>query len=93
MPAQETRGWLWKTTVTIPLVAGMLFLMLLGVFEILDFCGADKACEVVGSIALWGAVGMLGFIVAARVVIAVVGLVSFLISSTRGTGPTNAHQT
>lgn len=92
MPAREPRGWLWRVTVVIPLIAGLLFLVLLGLYEVLDVCQAEQACEVVGTIAMWGAVGMLGFIFAARILIAVVGLVSLMISSARGPGPTNAHQ-
>jgi uncharacterized membrane protein len=84
---------LWKTTVLIPLIAGLFFLMLLGVYEILDVCQAEKACDVVGTIAMWGAVGMLGFIVAARILIVGAGLVGLLTSRSRQHDHTNASPT
>lgn len=89
----KARDWLWKATVVFPLIIGLLFLALLGVFEILDICGAEKACNVVGSIALWGAVGMLGFIVVSRLAILVFGVVKALTAATHRSGPTNAHTT
>ena len=91
MPAQKARDWLWKATVLIPLIIGLLFLVLLGIFQILDVCGAEKACNVVGTIALWGAVGMLGFIALSRLAILVFGVLKALISVTHRSGPTNAH--
>jgi type III secretory pathway component EscU len=84
---------LWTATVLIPLVIGLSFLALLGIFQILDVCGAEKACDVVGTIALWGAVGMLGFIAVSRMAILVFGVVKALISATHRSGPTNAHTT
>jgi hypothetical protein len=87
----KARDWLWKATVVFPLIIGLLFLALLGVFEILDVCGAEKACDVVGTIALWGAVGMLGFIVVSRLAILVFGVVKALTAATHRSGPTNAH--
>ncbi len=87
----KARDWLWKATVLIPLIIGLLFLALLGIFGILDICGAEKACNVVGTIALWGAVGMLGFIVVSRLAILVYGIVKALASATHRSGPTNAH--
>lgn len=93
MTAEKARDWLWTSTVLIPLVIGLSFLALLGVFEILDVCGAEKACDVVGTIALWGAVGMLGLIAVSRLAILVFGLVKALISVTYRSGPTNSHTT
>ncbi len=93
MTAEKTRDWLWTATVLIPLVIGLSFLALLGIFQILDVCGAEKACDVVGTIALWGAVGMLGFIAVSRMAILVFGVVKALISATHRSGPTNAHTT
>lgn len=93
MPAHEPRGWLWKTTVLIPLIAGLLFLMLLGVYEILDICQAEKACEVVGTIAMWGAVGMFSFIVIARVLIVIAALIGLPIAGLRQHKHTNTSST
>ena len=93
MTAAKARDWLWKATVLIPLIIGLLFLALLGVFEILDICGAEEACNVVGTIALWGAVGMLGFIVVSRLAIMVIGIVKALTAATHRSGQTNAHTT
>ncbi len=93
MPAREPRGWLWKTTVLLPLIAGLCFLMLLGVYEVLDVCQAEKACEVVGTIAMWGAVGMFGFIVVARVLIVIGALIGLPIAGWRLHKHTNASQT
>lgn len=93
MTAEKARDWLWTATVLIPLVIGLSFLALLGIFQILDVCGAEKACDVVGTIALWGAVGMLGFIAVSRMAILVFGVVKALISATHPSGPTNAHTT
>jgi hypothetical protein len=93
MTAKKARDWLWTATVLIPLVIGLSFLALLGIFQILDVCGAEKACDVVGTIALWGAVGMLGFIAVSRMAILVFGVVKALISATHRSGPTNAHTT
>ena len=91
MTAPKARDWLWKATVLIPLIIGLLFLALLGVFEILHVCGTEKACDVVGTVALWGAVGMLEFIALSRLAILVFGVLKALISVTHRSGPTNAH--
>ncbi len=93
MPAHEPRSWLWKATVLIPLIAGLFFLMLLGVYEVLVVCQAEKACEVVGTIAMWGAVGMLGFIVVVRVLIVIGALIGLLVAGLRQHDHTNASPT